>query len=673
MIGRSNKTPGDGDQAHPKAAPVGFTMVEMVVALGVACILMVAVVAFLVQGVVSTTKTTSINDATTKGRYVFEHLSREMARANDLQAANFTGAPPTPTPGTSNYQGFNYFISVEDQATTPNSTTPVTGSTIQLNLPAASPPDYLVPQPGDYIKLPGINLGTNGTVITGAAGSSSGGAWTITVERTHVHDCGCPHRRPMSPRTPSQRSFARGPIPSSRTPTTGDTQLWWYPNTTSMPTTLVVAKGLPTNPDGTPQYPFTPIVQGRQHEPRLRLRRDQHGAHRGQQPAHRDHAHGGHREFPGGRPGRPVEFLLEQHDQCRLRQPQHGHDGPDLSADADSGPDTDSVAVTHALADSDPLADPDADPTTLAVTVARRRRRLRRPRRLRPIRLRPRRPRPLRPRLHRRRRPPRLRRPRRPRRPSPTPTPSPTPSPTPTPYADSDAYTDPDALADADAFADADTVAHAYAVAHPDADADSVAHADAVADAVTHADADSYAHADTVAHPYAVADTLADAHAVAHAHTFADAYPVADPVAVADTDTVAHTIRRRRPRLRRPPIRRPRPRRRHRRRRRLRRPRHTLAHRRRRRLRRPLRLLRPHRPRPVAHTDAVTHTPTPDTFADTDPVAHADADSVAHTHAVAHADAHAFPDTVADTDAVAHPDADADTVAHPDADADAAA
>ena len=71
MIGRSNKTPGDGDQAHPKAAPVGFTMVEMVVALGVACILMVAVVAFLVQGVVSTTKTTSINDATTKGRYVF--------------------------------------------------------------------------------------------------------------------------------------------------------------------------------------------------------------------------------------------------------------------------------------------------------------------------------------------------------------------------------------------------------------------------------------------------------------------------------------------------------------------------------------------------------------------------------------------------------------------------
>ena len=259
MIGRSNKTPGDGDQAHPKAAPVGFTMVEMVVALGVACILMVAVVAFLVQGVVSTTKTTSINDATTKGRYVFEHLSREMARANDLQAANFTGAPPTPTPGTSNSQGFNYFISVEDQATTPNSTTPVTGSTIQLNLPAASPPDYLVPQPGDYIKLPGINLGTNGAVITAASGSSSGGAWTITVGAPFYTIAGVSASDPISPQNAVATIIRQRSYSIQQDPNTGDTQLWWYPNTTSMPSTLVVAKGLPTNPDGTPQYPFTPI------------------------------------------------------------------------------------------------------------------------------------------------------------------------------------------------------------------------------------------------------------------------------------------------------------------------------------------------------------------------------------------------------------------------------
>src|ERR1700691_2679950 len=81
----------DGVRRDPPR--VAFTLVEMIVTLTVACILMVAVVAFLVNGVVSTTKTTAINDSTAKGRYVFEHLSREMARANDLTIS------PTPAGG----------------------------------------------------------------------------------------------------------------------------------------------------------------------------------------------------------------------------------------------------------------------------------------------------------------------------------------------------------------------------------------------------------------------------------------------------------------------------------------------------------------------------------------------------------------------------------------------
>ena len=233
--------------APKKGILVGFTMVEMVVALGVACILMVAVVAFLVNGVVSTTKTTSINDTTTKGRYVFEHLSREMSRANDLTATNFIG-PPTPTPGLSTYSGFNYFITVEDRAITPSSTTPVTATSISLTLPPATPPDNLVPQAGDYIKLPGIDLGTNGAVISSATGSAGGGSWTITLSAPFYPLAGASSTAPDIPANAvatiiRQRSYQ---IQQSGS----DTQLWWYPNTTNLPSTMVVAKGLPTNPDG---------------------------------------------------------------------------------------------------------------------------------------------------------------------------------------------------------------------------------------------------------------------------------------------------------------------------------------------------------------------------------------------------------------------------------------
>ncbi len=167
---------GDTGGTRKNPPKDAFTLVEMIVTLLVACILMVAVVAFLVNGVVSTTKTTAINDSTAKGRYVFEHLSKEMARANDLTisptpAGGFFGPnpnyayPPTPTPGNPGlgYQGFNYMIPVGGQALNKSGTIPVTAGVspgIVLNLAASSAPDYLVPQAGDYIQIPGLSLGT---------------------------------------------------------------------------------------------------------------------------------------------------------------------------------------------------------------------------------------------------------------------------------------------------------------------------------------------------------------------------------------------------------------------------------------------------------------------------------------------------------------------------------
>ena len=191
------KTPDDHskgtrDDGTRKDRPVGFTMVEMVVTLGVACILMVAVVAFLVNGVVSTTKTTAINDNTAKGRYVFEHLSREMARATDINAANFTGAAPTPSPGGMGpFQGFTYNVTIEDQSYT-TADTPATSSTLVLNLPQATAPDYLVPQGGDILKLPGFN-GIPFT-IANASGSTAGGSWTITLTAPIYVTAGCSSR-----------------------------------------------------------------------------------------------------------------------------------------------------------------------------------------------------------------------------------------------------------------------------------------------------------------------------------------------------------------------------------------------------------------------------------------------------------------------------------------------
>src|ERR1700683_5432182 len=148
MRSRPQNSPGAGGADPRGKAPVGFTMVEMVVALGVACLLMVGVVAFLVNGVVSTAKTSTINDTTAKARYVFEHLSGEMAKAADLSLVNF-GTPNnvlTPTA----YSSFNYRINVSTSGST--ALTPLTSSSIVIDIPASSSPGGLVPQVGDFLS-----------------------------------------------------------------------------------------------------------------------------------------------------------------------------------------------------------------------------------------------------------------------------------------------------------------------------------------------------------------------------------------------------------------------------------------------------------------------------------------------------------------------------------------
>ena len=129
----------------------GMTVVEMVVALTVACILMVAVVSFLVNGVVSTTKTTAMNDTTTRGRYVFEHMSKELAQADDLKSSNFTTANPN---NAAAFSGFNYRINLGG---TPTVTTSefLDKHYVDVTFNVAG---YLKPVAGDFLQLPSLQL-----------------------------------------------------------------------------------------------------------------------------------------------------------------------------------------------------------------------------------------------------------------------------------------------------------------------------------------------------------------------------------------------------------------------------------------------------------------------------------------------------------------------------------
>ena len=161
MSARSRESGRARQASSRRRLPVGFTMVEMVVALGVACILMVGVVAFLVNGVVSTSKTTAINDTTTKGRYVFEHLSSEMSRSTDLGLSNFLSPLDPLHPATTTYSSFNYRINVGNSGTT-TTVTPLSSHSLPISFPAPTAPDYLVPQVGDYLLLPYPNFGPGG-------------------------------------------------------------------------------------------------------------------------------------------------------------------------------------------------------------------------------------------------------------------------------------------------------------------------------------------------------------------------------------------------------------------------------------------------------------------------------------------------------------------------------
>ena len=66
-----------------------FTLVEVLITIGVAGMLLAAVAMFLVSGNVATKKVTNINQVNTKGRFAFDHISREMSLALDLKAENF--------------------------------------------------------------------------------------------------------------------------------------------------------------------------------------------------------------------------------------------------------------------------------------------------------------------------------------------------------------------------------------------------------------------------------------------------------------------------------------------------------------------------------------------------------------------------------------------------------
>ena len=100
------------------------------VALGVACILMIAVASFLVNGAISAKKTTAINDVSITGRHVFEHISKEMATSSDLKLTNFykDGANDPSGP----YNKITYRVNVGSPGVTED--TPLSSSTLQLTV-----------------------------------------------------------------------------------------------------------------------------------------------------------------------------------------------------------------------------------------------------------------------------------------------------------------------------------------------------------------------------------------------------------------------------------------------------------------------------------------------------------------------------------------------------------
>ena len=238
------------NRIHRRRLPIGFSMVEMIVALGVACILMVAIVAFLVNGVVSTSKTSAINDTTTRGRHVFEHLSNEVARSGDLALANFT------TPGGSGYAGFNYRIDVGGAGLAQQ--TQLTSRIISVTFPnPPSPPDYLVPQTGDYLVLPypQFTAGSAQVVVLLTTPASPGTTYQFQLPDTLASLSGQPTTAQVTNNETAtiqrQRSYA-----IQVDSTTGDTELWWYPATGNMPTTMVIAKSLVAG-----QHPFIPQLK----------------------------------------------------------------------------------------------------------------------------------------------------------------------------------------------------------------------------------------------------------------------------------------------------------------------------------------------------------------------------------------------------------------------------
>src|SRR5208337_4575405 len=95
---------------------------------------------------------------------------------------------------------------------------------LQVSFPAATAPDYLVPQVGDYLLLPYPNFGPGGADVSQNE--------VATVQR--------------------QRSYSIQTDPNN----TSSTELVWYPATATMQGSYVVANSLPPN-----QFPFTPQLK----------------------------------------------------------------------------------------------------------------------------------------------------------------------------------------------------------------------------------------------------------------------------------------------------------------------------------------------------------------------------------------------------------------------------
>ncbi|HRE04683.1 MAG TPA: prepilin-type N-terminal cleavage/methylation domain-containing protein, partial [Opitutaceae bacterium] len=154
-----------------------FTLIEVLMTLGVGAMLLVAVTMFLVSGNVATKKVTNLNAVNVKGRFSFDHISKEMSLSGDLNAANFQA----PNSDSTAFSRITYRVNLGLPGTT--SYTLHTADEIVVDLPIDTKP-----QVGDYLVLgtPRLNDGAGGRIIavSDTRGAVTHGDVTLTLEDT---------------------------------------------------------------------------------------------------------------------------------------------------------------------------------------------------------------------------------------------------------------------------------------------------------------------------------------------------------------------------------------------------------------------------------------------------------------------------------------------------------